>query len=108
MQEGELYYSGEHKMYVFKLQVHMRASCLSSAYSRAYAVLLSGNTVLNEHIEEHQFWIEKSKADKDIDDKDFMSGEYPDDWALLANEEYWGAQEITRYVFKFKKPALVF
>eukprot|EP00171_Calliarthron_tuberculosum_P021823 IDg21823t1 len=105
MQEGKVYFSGKHKLYGYKVEVAVRSNGLASAYSKHYAGSVSDITILTKRIEEHRLRLEKGDEDKDIDDVYFMSDEYPNHWAFLADKGYQGAQEMIRCVIPFKKPA---
>ena len=62
-------------------------------------------TILSNGAQEHQTRTKKSCNEKTMDDDDFLSDKYPDNWAILMDKGYKGAHEMIRYVTPYKKPA---
>lgn len=105
MKWGIVYSSGNHKIYGYKVELNVRYNGLEIFYIQHYDESVLGITIMTRSIEDHRLWLEMGDEDKEIDDVYFMSEEYPNHWAFMADKGYQRAKDMIRCVIRWKKPA---
>lgn len=78
----------------------MRYNGLEIFYIQHYDESVLGITIMTRSIEDHRLWLEMGDEDKEIDDVYFMSEEYPNHWAFMADKGYQRAKDMIRCVIR--------
>jgi len=105
MQEGKAYFSGDHKLYGYKVEVSVLPNGLAAHASRHYPGSVSDVDIFYRQGNFHREYTEKKSGEDNIADDGILCEEYPDNWVILVDKGYQGGQEYLRVVLPKKKPA---
>ncbi len=100
--EGKLYFSGKHKLYGYKTEVSVAPTGHAIDVTAHKPGSISDLVIFQGNLDFHKQAL--TKHDDDDQDNGLHSVRYPDNWAVLLDKGYQGAQQYVRAIIPKKKP----
>lgn len=104
MEEGQIYFSGKHKLYGVKVEVSVLPNGIAVGCTNHFPGSVSDFEILQRNLEWHRCKLNKREGDDLILDSDESREVDKKRWALFVDKGYQGIFEILRGIHPRKKP----